>query len=253
MSALVHLDVERAVATITLDSPANRNALSRQLVTELDAALATADADASVRAVVLTHTGPTFCAGADLREQAAPPPEGASRMPPVPALLTRILTGRAPVVAVLRGGARAGGIGLVAACDVAIAPASSTFAFTEVHIGVVPAMISVPIVRRMTARSVSRYFLTGEAFTAAEAVTAGLLTVATDDVDGALADVLAGMRRAEPAALARTRALIGEVAALDLADGFELAASVSAQFFGSEAAAEGMAAFADKRPPRWAT
>jgi len=249
---LVHLHVDRGIATITLDSPANRNALSRQLVGELAAHLANATTDAAVRAIVLTHTGPVFCAGADLKEQRQPVPEGAGRVPPMPEVFIRIMEASTPVVAKLHGHARAGGIGLVAACDLAVAPTAATFAFTEVHIGVVPAMIAVPVARRLRSRAMSRYMLTGERFTAEQAVLDGLLTLAADDVDAACEQLLAGFRAAEPAALARTKRLIAELADLDLADGFALGAAVSAEFFASEAAQEGMAAFAEKRPPHWA-
>ena len=251
MTELVHLGVERGIATITLDSPTNRNALSRQLVTELAGHLDTALADDGVRAVVLTHTGPAFCAGADLKEQRQPVPEGAGRVPPMPEVMTAIMDAPVPVVAVLRGAARAGGLGLVASCDIAIAHASVSFALSEVHIGVVPAMIAVPILRRMSSRAVSRYFLTGEVFTAADAAAADLITIATDDVDAALATTLAGFRKAEPAALARTKRIVAELADLDLSAGFGLATEVSTAFFASEAAQEGMTAFAEKRPPRW--
>ncbi len=249
---LVHLDVDRGIATITLDSPANRNALSRQLVGELAAHLTHATTDAAVRATVLTHTGSVFCAGADLKEQRQPIPEGAGRVPPMPEVFTLIMDAPTPVVAKLHGHARAGGIGLVAACDLAVAPTAATFAFTEVHIGVVPAMIAAPVVRRLRSRAVSHYMLTGETFTAEQAELDGLITLAADDVDAACEQLLAGFRAAEPAALARTKRLIAELASLDLADGFALGASVSAEFFASEAAQEGMAAFAEKRPPRWA-
>ncbi len=252
MSELVHLAVERGIAMVTLDSPANRNALSRQLVGELSAHLDTALGDATVRAVVLTHTGTVFCAGADLKEQRQPPPSDAGRVPPLPDVLTAIMAAPVPVVALLRGAARAGGIGLVAACDIAVAPTTATFAFSEVHIGVVPAMIAVPIIRRMQARAVSRWFLTGEVFDATAAAAAGLLTVAADDVDAAVAPILEGFRKAEPAALARTKAIVAELAGLDLPAGFALAGRVSGEFFASDAAKEGMTAFTEKRPPRWA-
>ena len=249
---VVRLNIDRGIATITLDSPANRNALSRQLVGELAARLERATTDSSVRAVVLTHTGPVFCAGADLKEQRQPVPQGAARVPPIPEVFTRIMDAPTPVVAKLHGHARAGGIGLVAACDLAVAPTAATFAFTEVHIGVVPAMIAVPVVRRLRSRAASRFMLTGETFTAEQAALDGLITIAADDVDAACEELLAGFRAAEPAALARTKRLIAELAALDRADGFALGASVSAEFFSSEAAQEGMAAFAEKRRPRWA-
>ncbi|MFN2478754.1 MAG: enoyl-CoA hydratase-related protein, partial [Pseudonocardiaceae bacterium] len=133
---LVHLAVQSGIATITLDSPANRNALSAPLRAQLSAALDRSAGDGSVRVVVLDHTGPVFCAGMDLTE-----PLDAVRE--LPGILDRIWTHPKPVVARLAGHARAGGIGLVAAADVAVAAQGATFAFTEVRLGVVPAVISV--------------------------------------------------------------------------------------------------------------
>jgi methylglutaconyl-CoA hydratase len=167
-------------------------------------------------------------------------------------VLARIMDAPIPVVCKLNGPARAGGIGLVAACDIAIAPRSATFAFTEVRIGVVPAIIAVPIIRRVRPRAISRWFLTGATFTADQAAADGLVTIATDDVEATCEEILSAFRRCEPAALSRTKAIVDELGALDLMEGFELAAAVSARFFASEAAQEGMAAFAEKRDPRWA-
>lgn len=250
---LVRVTVERGVATLTLDSPHNRNALSRALVTQLRDGLAAALDDPGLRAVVLTHAGPVFCSGADLAEQGQPPRAGAGRLPAVPEVMAALTDAPVPVVAVLRGPARAGGIGLVAACDVALADPAVSFAFTEVHIGVVPAMIAVPVLARMTPRAVSRYMLSGEVFSAAEAVTAGLLTAAPDDLTAALDTLLAGFRRAEPGALATTKGILVDLRRLepDRDAAYALAADVSARFFASETAQEGMAAFRERRPPRW--
>src|SRR5699024_5321206 len=138
---LVRRTTERGIAVLTLDSPANRNALSARLRADLAAEFAAALEDGAVRAVLLTGTGPAFCAGADLKEIAAdragtPPPVSA---PGMPELFGAVLEAPKPVVAKLNGPARAGGIGLVAAADIAIAPEDATFAFTEVRIGVIPA------------------------------------------------------------------------------------------------------------------
>ncbi|MDQ1018443.1 hypothetical protein QFZ43_004992 [Streptomyces afghaniensis] len=135
----------RAVETLTLDSPHNRNALSAALVGELADALADAGRDPGVRAVVLTHTGNTFSAGADLKD---PPPPGA-----LVALLRRIIELPKPVVARVTGHVRAGGLGLLAACDIAAASTDATFAFTEVRIGVAPAVISLPLLPRADPRA----------------------------------------------------------------------------------------------------
>lgn len=257
---LVTLTVERSIATVTLDSPRNRNALSARLRTELSEALAAAMADDEVRAVVLTATGSVFCAGADLKEiGAALAGEEIEPAPELPEIFEQIMGGPKPVVAVLNGVARAGGIGLVAAADIALAPKNATFAFTEVRIGAVPAIISVPVSARMHSRRLSSYFLTGETFDAEAAVEAGLITQAVPE--GEMAEVservLEGLRAAAPAALSRTKQLLGEVgggaeAAPDRrAASFARMGELSAEFFAGEEAAEGRAAFFEKRPPSW--
>lgn len=258
---LVRSSTERGVATLTLDSPRNRNALSARLRSDLSRALSEAMADDTVRAVVLTATGPAFCAGADLKEVAAQlAGEPVESAPGMPELFEQIMSAPKPVVAALNGPARAGGIGLVAAADIALAPRSATFAFTEVRIGVVPAIISVPVAARMHDRQLSRYFLTGEIFDAVAAAESGLITQAVPDREmaHALDTVLEGLRAAAPRALARTKELLGEAGALPhtgpggRSAAFARMGEVSAEFFGGEDAAEGRAAFFDKRPPRWA-
>src|SRR5688500_17622793 len=139
---LVTVEADRGVATITLDSPHNRNALSSALIAELLAALAAADADDAVRVIVLTHTGPVFCSGADLKETAAAVASGELPIGRVGEVLAAIWESRKPVVARLTGPARAGGLGLVAAADLAVCPVDTTFAFSEVRLGVIPAVIS---------------------------------------------------------------------------------------------------------------
>ncbi|MEU3230677.1 enoyl-CoA hydratase-related protein [Nocardiopsis alba] len=257
---LVRSSVDRAVATITLDSPRNRNALSARLRAGLFEALGAAMDDDEVRAVVLTGTGPVFSAGADLKEVgAALRGEPVEPAPELPEIFERIMAGPKPVVALLNGPARAGGIGLVAAADIALAPAEATFAFTEVRIGVVPAIISLPLSARMHPRQFSRYLLTGEVFDADAAVEAGLLTraVPEGEMEEELENVLQGMRAAAPKALARTKELIGELAGGERilperrADEFARLGELSAGFFAGEDAAEGRTAFFEKRPPRW--
>jgi enoyl-CoA hydratase len=233
----------RAVETLTLDSPANRNALSAALVRELTDALTDCAKDADVRAIVLTHTGNTFCAGADLRN---PPPPDA-----LVALLRQIVELRKPVVARVTGHVRAGGLGLLAACDISSASPQATFAFTEVHIGVAPAVISLPLLPRTDPRALARYYLTGERFTAPEAARIGLLTTAGEDVDETLTPVLDGLRRASPQALAETKALLtAKVLEAFDRDAADLTA-LSARLFSSAEAREGMTAFLDRRDPQW--
>lgn len=179
---------DRGVTTLTLDSPANRNALSAALVAELRDALRQCGEDESVRAVVLSHTGGTFCAGADLRD----PPEPKVLVK----LLRQLLELPKPVVARVTGHVRAGGLGLLGACDIAAAGADATFAFTEVRVGVAPAVISLTLRPRTDPRALARYYLTGETLDPAEAARIGLVTAAGADVDDLLEPVLDGLRRA---------------------------------------------------------
>lgn len=255
----VHLDIARGVATITLDSPANRNALSGQLVAELEAHLATAADDDSVRAIVLTHTGNTFCAGADLAESAAEggPAQGTQRLI---RLLRGILSNPKPVIARIDGHVRAGGTGIVGACDIVLVGSATTFAFTEVRIGVAPAMISLTTLPRMTDRAANRYLLTGEKFGPTEAVAMGLITetVAEPSGDrgvGALDDLLEqylnNLRQCSPQGLAATKPLMTAHILAEFDAKADALAELSGSLFASEDGQEGIASFLERRPPRW--
>ncbi|MGW2568591.1 enoyl-CoA hydratase family protein [Streptomyces sp. NPDC001537] len=233
----------RGVETLSLDSPANRNALSAALVGELADALADSAKDTDVRAIVLTHTGNTFCAGADLRD----PPDPDALV----GLLRQIVELRKPVLARVTGHVRAGGLGLLAACDIAAASTQSTFAFTEVRIAVAPAVISLPLLPRTDPRALARYYLTGERFEAPEAARIGLLTATGDDVDAVLEPILDGLRRAAPQGLAETKALLtAKVLETFDRDAADLTA-LSARLFASPQAREGMTAFLERRDPTW--
>lgn len=250
MSELVHLEVDNLVGTITLDSPHNRNALSQQLLSELDSHLQAAATDERVRGVVITGTGNTFCAGADLSGATAP----GVRSVPFVEILEQLWHYPKTVVARLNGHVRAGGTGLVAAADIVVAPTSATFAFSEVRIGVAPAIIAVLCQRRMPPRAASRYMLTGEVFDATTAVDAGLVTIAVepDELDGVTAQILDAIRLSEPNAVAATRRLLVDLPAMEVGTGLRHAEKISTALFDSPEAAEGIAAFREKRPPKWA-
>ena len=251
MGELVHYAVDSAIATVTLDSPANRNALSAQLVGELSDHLATAGADVGVRAVVLTHTGTTFCAGADLAESAREggPAKGTMRML---SLLERIIELPKPVIARIDGAVRAGGLGIVGACDLAFAGSASSFAFTEVRLGLAPAIISMTTLPRMPDRAAARYYLTGEKFDAATAERIGMITAATTDLDAELAALLAELRACSPQGLAETKPITTQKVRAAFEANGDAMQQLSARLFGSEEAAEGIRSFLEKRPPRWA-
>ena len=248
--ALVAYSADRGIARIALDSPRNRNALSAALMTQLEEALAAAAADDGVRAVELTHAGSTFCAGADLTEaRAGGMARGTARLM---GLLRQIIALPKPVVASIDGHVRAGGMGLVGACDIALAGPASTFAFSEVRLGLAPAIISLTTLPRLSPRAAGRYYLTGETFDAPAAASMGLITEAVADIDAGTLAVLDTLRKASPQGLAETKPLLtaGLLARFE-ADGEALVAQ-SARLFGSAEAAEGMAAFLAKRPPAWA-
>jgi enoyl-CoA hydratase len=247
----VHYSTDRAIATITLDSPQNRNALSSALVGAVTEHLATVRADESVRAVVLTHTGSTFCAGADLEEQSSEggPAAGTRRML---ALLRALIELPKPVIVSLDGHARAGGIGVVGASDIAIAGPASTFAFTEVRLGLAPAIISLTTLTRMTDRAAARYFLTGETFDAAAAAAAGLVSAAVGDPASELATICAALRSCSPQGLAATKPLTSAATLAAFDARADQVQELSQRLFESEEAGEGMTAFLHKRPPRWA-
>ena len=248
----VRSEVADGVATLTLDSPHNRNALSRRLVAELRQGFSDAADDEAVRAVVLTHTGGTFCAGADLSEAGSGDADPQQSTRDLIALLRAIVELPKPVVGRIDGHVRAGGMGLVGACDVVVAGPSCTFALTEARLGLAASVISLTVLPRLGSRAAGRYFLTGEKFGADEAERAGLVTVATEDAAAATETVLGQLRLCSPQGLAESKALTtAPVLARFDSSADELAAQ-SARLFGSEEAREGMMAFLQKRPPRWA-
>jgi enoyl-CoA hydratase len=253
MSALVRYAVDGCVARLTLDSPHNRNALSTVLVEQLHEGLRKAAADAGVRTVVLGHTGRTFCAGADLREAAGREPGDVAvdRARELTGTLRAILELPVPVIAAVDGHVRAGGLGLVGACDIVVAGAGSTFALTEARIGVAPSVISLTLLPKMTPRAAGRYFMTGETFGAREAVDGGLATVATDDVESTVAELTAQIGRGSPQGLAASKALTTAATLRAFDRDATALTEQSAALFVSDEAREGMLAFLQKRPPRW--
>ncbi|BBZ51220.1 enoyl-CoA hydratase family protein [Mycobacterium heidelbergense] len=243
-------------ARLTLDSPHNRNALSAALVSQLHQGLRDAASDPAARVVVLGHTGGTFCAGADLSESSAagggdPFDMAAARARELTALLRTIVESPLSVIAAVDGHVRAGGFGLVGACDIAVAGPRSTFALTEARIGVAPAIISLTLLPKMSARAASRYYLTGETFNAARAAEIGLVTMAVDDVEATVAKLVADVSRGSPQGLAASKALT-TAAVLEAFDrDAERLTEESARLFVSDEAREGMLAFLQKRPPSW--
>ncbi|MGD9619738.1 MAG: enoyl-CoA hydratase family protein [Mycolicibacterium sp.] len=256
MDTLVSYQAQGPVARLTLDSPRNRNALSTQLVEQVHQGLTRASAESGVRVVVLGHTGGTFCAGADLSEASAggsedPAETAVHRARELTRMLRRILESRLPVIAAIDGHVRAGGLGLVGACDIAVAGPSSTFALTEARIGVAPSIISLTLLPKMTARAAGRYFVTGEKFGSAAAAAMGLITVAADDVAATVDELAAAIALGSPQGLAESKALTTAAILADFDRRAEQLTRRSAELFVSAEAREGMLAFLQKRPPDW--
>ena len=249
MGEVVRSQVKGGIATVTLDSQHNRNALSTQLLTELGDELDTVLGAAGTRVVVLRHEGPAFCAGADLKERAAlnGPPD--SR--PMVAVMQRLMDAPCPTIASVEGAARAGGIGLMAACDLVVVHPSVTFALTEVRIGVAAAIISVPILRRVPAGKIAAAMLTGEPFDTAYAREIGLVTHVADDVPATVARLCEGVLAGAPRAVAVTKQLLRQVPEMERDAAFAAMRALSDELFGGPDAAEGMRAFAEKRAPVW--
>lgn len=235
------------VATITLDRPESRNALSGELVDSLGDDLTRALADDAVRVIVLTNSGPAFCAGADLKGSEGP------RRWDLPAVLQRMLDAPKPVVGRIAGHCLGGGVGLAAACDLSIAADDARFAFTEVRVGVAPAIISVVCLPKLRRADALELFLTGERITAERAAQVGLITRSAPraELDGAVAAIVASLLAGGPGALAAAKDLVMRVPAMERDAAFTWAADVSARLFASAEAAAGIAAFRDKSRPPW--
>jgi enoyl-CoA hydratase/methylglutaconyl-CoA hydratase len=246
MTELVHYDVSGRLATITLDSPHNRNALSRQLVSELFAGLEAAEGDADVRVVLVRSSGRVFCSGADLSEATTEGMEVGARR--IVELQRLIVTMSKPVVTEVLGAVRAGGIGIVAASDVAIVAEDATFALTEVKLGLAAAIISLTVHHRMNPRAASLTTLGGEVFDGTAAAAYGLVTkaVPADDLQGEVASVCSSLATGAPQGLRESKAILNRdlVTRID-AHGEEMAA-LSAKLFASDAAREAMTAFLER-------
>ncbi len=244
---------DRGVVTVTLADEANRNALSRGLLAELTTVLDDIDADPAARVVVLTNSGRVFCAGADLRESSSRWAGGNPVGVRAGDLYGRFRKSPKPYVGRIAGHCVAGGIGLAAAMDITVARADAKFGFTEVRVGVAPAMISVLCLPRMRRSDAAAAFLRGNRFDAAEAARLGIITTAVPaetldaEVESVVADLLAG----GPSALAATKQLLDRVPEMPFDDALAWAQRLSAELFASDEAAEGMDAFLNKRTPRW--
>jgi methylglutaconyl-CoA hydratase len=257
----VRYAVGDAVATLTMDQPHNRNALTPALMAGLAQGLESALADEAVGVVVLTNAGPAFCAGADLSGASPAGPgagagkrRGGARRDGLADLLAAIQDSAKPVVARIAGHCVAGGIGLAAACDISLADDAAKFGFTEVRIGVAPAIISVVCLPKLRRADALELFLSGERISAARAAEVGLITraVPAADLDAQVTAVVARLLAGGPSALAAAKRLVYTIPGMDREAAFTRTTEVSQALFASAEAAEGMAAFREKRLPSWA-
>lgn len=243
-------------AWITLDSPDNRNALTGPLLERLQTRLFEAEKDPEARAIVLTGTGPAFCAGADLKARGGPAASGGAdaQQNPFVRVLRFLWDCPKPVIAAINGHAFGGGIGLVAAADIAISVDSARFSFSEVRLGVIPAVISVVVLPKLGVHQATRLFVTGERFGAADALAYGLLhrVVTAEELEAAVQAEVDAIALGGPIAVAEAKRLVRTVARLPLEAAWVHTEAKTKALFASDEAAEGIAAFAERRKPRWA-
>ena len=258
MTRSIITSVNAGVATLTLSQPEIRNAFSDVVIAEITAAFAEVGQRDDVRAVVLAAEGPAFCAGANLNWMRAMADytreENLADAGKLAAMLHTIATCPHPTIARVQGDVYAGGMGLVAACDMAVAVDAAHFCLSEVKIGLIPATIAPYVLRAMGTRAGQRYFLTGERFDAAEALRIGFVhqVVAADDLDSAVDGLLKHLLSAGPAAVRACKRLVDDVAGREInaalvARTVECIADIRASAEGRE----GVQAFLNKRKPAW--
>lgn len=241
-------EVERGVATITLNREDNRNALSTELMNSLGDGLARALDDSDVRVIVLTNVGNTFCAGADLKGGSAEPPRHT-----LVTIFEQMLDSPKPIVGKIAGHCTGGGNGLAAACDISIAADDVFFAFAEVRIGVAPAIISVVCLPKLRRADALELFLTGNRCPAPRAAEMGLINRAVhrDSLEETVASFVTDLTAGGPNALAAAKDLVYKVQSMDRAAAFKWTEKLSAELFRSEEAAAGIGAFRQKGTPPW--
>ena len=250
----VKVEIAAGVMTVTLADVENRNALGGALVAGLREALANANADPAVRVVVLTNEGTTFCAGANLKERSGAKSQ-AKNSGGFDDLLADIQTSPTPIIGRINGHVVGGGNGLAAALDISIASEDVKFGFTEVRLGVAPAIISVVCLPKMRPGEAMEAFLRGHRFPAARAAELGLINraVPADQLDTAIEEIIADLRKGGPTALGFAKRLVYEVPRMEQKEAFKWTARLSGELFAGEEAAEGMKAFLKKRKPAWIT
>jgi len=255
----LQLAAQHGVGVIWMNRPEVRNAFNETMITELTQAFQAADADATIRAVVLAGHGPAFCAGADLnwmkKMSGFSLKENHADAMGLATMLNTIYMMKKPTVARVHGPAFAGGVGLVAACDIAIAAQEAEFCLSEVKLGLTAATISPYVVTAMGERYARRYFLSAERFAAAEAFRIGLVhdLATTEELDASVNTLLSHLLSASPAAIAASKELIRAVARAPIDQ--KMIADTAARIAAARASVdgkEGIRSFLEKRKPSWA-
>lgn len=255
---MLTVETKGGVARVTLDRPEIRNAFDDALIAELTRVLHELDADDKVRAVVLAGNGPAFCAGADLnwmkRMAGYGYEQNLADARALAAMLKTLDRMRKPTLARVHGPAFAGGVGLVAACDIAVGVPEAKFCLSEAKLGLSPATISPYVVRAMGERAARRYFLSAEVFDANEAHRIGLLSMVSpsEKLDGEIEEILKHLVQGGPEALAKIKDLIRFVSSGDVDDAMiDDTAQRIAGIRVSPEGREGIASFLEKRKPAW--
>jgi methylglutaconyl-CoA hydratase len=250
----------RGTATLVLDRPAERNALCAELTGRLTEALSELATERRLRAVLLTGAGSAFCAGADIAEMraagAAAPEKNVADARRFVALLDRLERMPQPTIAVVNGAAYGGAIGLISACDIAIAGTAARFALSEVRLGLIPAMISPHVIRAIGARQAARYMLSGEVMDAQTAERIGLVHQAVDDaaLPATVRNLVDALLAGGPSAQVEIKALLRHVTGRTDGDDATLQGELAhwiARLRGSDEGKEGLSAFLEKRPAKW--
>lgn len=254
----LEISVADKVATITLNRPQLRNAFNEAAIADLTMAFDEASQEADVRTIVLAANGPAFCAGADLnwmKNMAAyTPAENEADALRLADMLRTIYFSPKPVVAKVQGDCYAGGMGLVAACDIVVAADSVNFCLSEVKLGLIPATISPYVIKAMGDQAARRYFLTAERFDAREAHRLGLAheVVPLEQLDGTVAAIVGALTGNSPNAVREAKKLVRDIAGLPIDDVLlaDTAGRIAAIRTSSEGR-EGVASFLEKRKPSW--
>lgn len=248
----IRYDIKDDVAWITLNRPRVRNALSPETINKLYELLGSAERDSNVRGIVITGTGPVFCSGADLKTTPSTMVDG-TRSVPFGEVLKRIMDSTKPVLAAVNGSATAGGLGLIGAADIVIAVSSAHFSFREVRVGVIPAVIGVVCLPKLGRHNAMKLFLTGERFTSDQAVRYGLIhrVVPHDQLKCVVKEELAAIKLGGPNAIKECKRLVRQLPTWSRDEGLARTQQWSTEMFESAEAAEGMAAFLEKRDASW--